>query len=169
MTPHDRLREAREQSGYTRDEIAKELAMTFGWVTDMETEPEHVSYVVLPDLFRLCDMCRLTPLQLFEDCSKERTGCVGSAQRLVGALRSRLDEVDQPLEEVEDQLGWYLSDVLRDPQTVYGRTTNFLRDISTYVGWDWLGCLQQWFEHWQQTQEKPGIGPSDSEGAPPQV
>ncbi len=130
-----RLEAAREAAGIDIGDAAAALDIRFAWYADLERyDDEVLTTLSYRQVVLLGDLLGLDLVSFFGGSGRHR-----AFDELAADLRARL--ADQPLEALEDEVGWELGPQLEDPQRFAELPLDALADITRAVGADWRDFL----------------------------
>jgi hypothetical protein len=129
------VRVAREAAGKDPGELAAALDMSYESYVDIESYGDEItSAVSFRDVVTLGDLLGLDLRRLFG----ADDGVVTFAE-LAAAVHSRLGET--ALEQLENEVGWELADVVSDPAAFAEFSLDGLADVAAPFGLDWRHLL----------------------------
>jgi hypothetical protein len=80
----------------------------------------------------------MTPAELFsEDVSGSDDAHLSFAE-FIEKVKSHIESHDMTVPEFEDKVGWELESLLNDPEEIWKRNVEFLKDVCVEVGINWL-------------------------------
>jgi hypothetical protein len=129
------VRVAREATGKDPGELAAALDMSYESYVDIESYDDEITSVVsFRDVVTLADLVELDLRRLFG-----ADDTVVTFAELGAAVCSRLGET--PLEQLENEVGWELADVVSDPAAFAEFSLDGLADVAAPFGLDWRHLL----------------------------
>jgi hypothetical protein len=130
-----RLEAAREAAGIEYGDVAAALDISFASAVDLERyDDEILTAVSYRQVVLLGRLLGLDVMAFFGGSGRRR-----SFDELAAELRARLE--DQPLDALEDEVGWELGPQLDAPERFADYPLDALEDISRAVGADWREFL----------------------------
>lgn len=137
----DKIRQKRLAVGKSEREMAELIGINLPSYFDLESyDDEVVDCLSLSQLSKMYRALNMTHADLFS----EEVGGSGNADRLsfaefIEKVKSHIESHGMTVPEFEDKVGWELESLLNDPEEIWGRNVQFLKDVCVEVGVDWLG------------------------------
>jgi hypothetical protein len=126
---------AREAAGKDPGELAAALDMSYESYIDIESYDDEITSVVsFRDVVTLAELLELDLRRLFG-----ADDTVVTFAELPAAVRTRLRET--PLEQLENEVGWELAEVVSDPAAFAEFSLDGLADVAAPLGLDWRYLL----------------------------
>ena len=136
-----RLREARERSGKTIDEMASLLDLSRESYNDLEVYDDEVILVLsLEELVTLSKALDIDLVEFFSNGSSRPQESV-SLDALAGKINEYLTANKLTLAEFEEAVGWELANCLTEPSQFMNFNLDGLMDVSKPLGVDWRAVL----------------------------
>jgi transcriptional regulator with XRE-family HTH domain len=129
------VRAAREAAGKDPRELAAALNVSYESYADIETYDDEITTSI--SFANLVTLAELLDLDLRHMFGADDT--VLTFGELAVAVRTRLGTT--PLDELEDELGWELADVLADASAFAEFSLDGLADVAAPFGLDWRHLL----------------------------
>ena len=153
MEANERLREIRERLRLSPAEAAERTGLPRMALFDLEAYPEEAEKVATLDgLFHVCRGYGIRPAEIFQDAAKGSEGQKGEPERLAQALKDLAAQEGKSLSELDEELDFFIEPLVRNPMLYYECGVEHLRTTCAMVGWDWLACLEHWFDRWQNAE-----------------
>ena len=139
----DKIRRKRLAAGKSEGEMAELIGINLPSYFDLESyDDEVVDCLSLRELSKMCRALNITPANLLSDEMKG-SGNPGrlSFTEFIEGVKSHIESHDMTVPEFEDKVGWELESLLNDPEEMWERNVQFLKDVCVEVGIDWLGVV----------------------------
>ena len=135
------LREARERSGKTVDEMASLLGISRPSYYDLETYNDEIILVVsLKQLITLSHALGIDLVEFFSNGAPKPAESV-SLQALAESINEYLSANKLTVAEFEDAVGWEVANCLTDPSQFLNFNVDGLKDVTRPLGLDWRAVL----------------------------
>jgi len=135
------LREARERSGKTVDEMASLLGISRPSYYDLETYDDEIILVVsLKQLVTLSHALGINLVEFFSNGAPKPAESV-SLEALAESINEYLAANKLTVAEFEDAVGWELANCLADPRQFMNFNLDGLKDVTRPLGIDWRAVL----------------------------
>jgi len=143
-----KLRTAREKAGLSLLGAVEATGVGELRFRDMEACDDLFFCALLTEVFAICRVCQTSPEELWAEFVSDRSCKTGSPEELIRELMNRANESPLPLHQVWDHVGWDIDamGLAQQPGKMLQQNVDCLRDICLYIEWDWLACLQRWYE-----------------------
>jgi hypothetical protein len=138
-----RIADARVASALTPSELAGLLGIGLPSYWDLEThDDEAFSCLSLRQLCTLADALHVSARGLVSDDPSSPTQQALTDVEIGAALHRQLAAVGDDVETLGDQLGWDVTDAIRDPARIWEEwCVNTLRDVCEPLDLNWRGLL----------------------------
>ena len=137
-----RLREARERSGKTIDEMAALLDLSWESYRDLEMHDDEVVLVLsLQELVTLSKALGIDLVEFFSDGAPKPEESV-SLDALAEKIKEYIAAHNLSVAEFEEAVGWELANSLTDPGQFMNLNLDGLMDITRPLNLDWRAVLQ---------------------------
>ena len=139
---NERLRRARESRKKSVDEVARKLGISFKDYYEWEAhEAELNMAMTLKQLSHLSSALGIRTSQLFDDTD---IGChFISPNQLSDRIKSHLESHRISIPDFEEQVGFFIEEVLTDPLKILEWNVDCLRFVCAEIGIDWRQALPQ--------------------------
>jgi DNA-binding XRE family transcriptional regulator len=135
------LREARERSGKTVDEMASLLGISRPSYYDLETYDDEIILVIsLKQLFTLSHALGIDLVEFFSNGAPKPAESV-SLEALAEKINEYLKAHNLTVAEFEEAVGWEVANCLADPSQFMNFNLDGLMDVSRPLGVDWRALL----------------------------
>jgi len=135
------LREARERSGKTVDEMASLLGISRPSYYDLETYDDEIILVVsLKQLVTLSHALGIDLVEFFSNGAPKPAESV-SLEALAESINEYLTANNLTVAEFEDAVGWELANCLTEPRQFMNFNVDGLKDVTRPLGIDWRAVL----------------------------
>lgn len=136
----EKIRRKRLAAGKSEEEMADLIGINLPSYFDLESyDDEVVDCLSLSELSEMCRALNTTPADLL---SGELKGSDKpyhlSFPEFIERIESHIASLGMTVSELEDKVGWELESLLNDPEGVWERNVQFLKDVCVEVGVDWL-------------------------------
>jgi DNA-binding XRE family transcriptional regulator len=136
-----RLREARERSGKTVDEMASLLGISRESYYDLETYDDEIILVIsLKQLVTLSHALGIDFVEFFSNGAMKPAASV-SLEALAEKINEYLTAHNLTVAEFEEAVGWEVANCLADPSQFMNFNLDGLMDVSRPLGVDWHALL----------------------------
>jgi transcriptional regulator with XRE-family HTH domain len=136
-----RLREARERSGKTVDEMASLLGISREWYYDLETYDEEICDTIsLRQLVTLTHALGIDLVDFFSNGAPKPAESL-SLEALAEKINEYLIAHNLTVAEFEEAVGWEVANCLADPRQFMNFNLDGLMDVSRPLGIDWRAVL----------------------------
>ena len=136
-----RLREARERSGKTIDEMASLLDVSRESYNDLEVYDDEIILVLsLQELVTLSKALGIDLVEFFSNGGSKPQESV-SLDALAGKINEYLTANNVTLAEFEEAVGWEVANCLTEPSEFMNFNLDGLMDVSRPLGVDWRAVL----------------------------
>ena len=136
-----RLREARERSGKSVDDMASLLGISREWYFDLEDYDEEITDTVsLRQLVLLSKAIGIDLVDFFSNGAPKPVESV-SLEALAEKINEYLTAQNLTVAEFEEAVGWELANCLTDPNQFMNFNLDGLMDVSRPLGVDWRAVL----------------------------
>ena len=136
----DKIRRKRLAAGKSEGEMAELVGISFESYFDLESyDDEVVDCLSLSELSKMCRALNITPADLLSDevVGSDNPPHLSFAQ-FIERVKSYIESHGMTVPEFEDKVGWELESLLNDPEAIWERNVQFLKDVCVEVGIDWL-------------------------------
>ena len=134
-----KLLAARNRLHRTPDEMAKLLDIPVAAYYDLEAfDDELTTSLSMRQVAQLFNTLGVEPTTFFETDPTEALSSDGFVTKINEYLKTR----QITIAEFEDQVGWDIDPLLKDPSRLLSYNVDGLRDISSGIGVHWLSVLQ---------------------------
>lgn len=135
----DKIRQKRLAVGKSEREMAELIGINLPSYFDLESyDDEVVNCLSLSELSKMNQALNMTPAELFsEDVSGSDDAHLSFAE-FIEKVKSHIESHDMTVPEFEDKVGWELESLLNDPEEIWKRNVEFLKDVCVEVGINWL-------------------------------
>lgn len=135
----DKIRQKRLAVGKSEREMAELIGINLPSYFDLESyDDEVVDCLSLSELSKMNQALNMTPAELFsEDVSGSDDAHLSFAE-FIEKVKSHIESHDMTVPEFEDKVGWELESLLNDPEEIWKRNVEFLKDVCVEVGINWL-------------------------------
>jgi len=134
-----KLRQAREATGKSRQEIAVLAGLSTSTYCDLEEQDGELNMVVsLREVSKLASALGISTRFIFDDNIE---GQPISPERLCSKINEHLTRTKMSIAEFEDRVGFVIGPALLDPVEVLKWNIDCLRFVCKEVGVDWLAAL----------------------------
>ena len=136
----DKIRQKRLAVGKSEGEMAELIGINLPSYFDLESyDDEVVDCLSLSELSKMYRALNMTHADLF---SEEVRGS-GNADHLsfaefIEKVKSHIEAHGMTVPEFEDKVGWELESLLNDPEEIWERNVQFLKEVCVEVGVNWL-------------------------------
>jgi len=135
------LREARERSGKTVDEMASLLSISRPSYYDLETYDDEIILVVsLKQLVTLSHALCIDLIEFFSNGAPKPAESV-SLEALAESINEYLTANKLTVAEFEDAVGWEVANCLTDPSQFLNFNLDGLKDVTKPLSVDWRAVL----------------------------
>lgn len=136
----DKIRQKRIAAGRSEEEMAELIGINLPSYFDLESyDDEVVDCLSLSELRKMYRALNMTPADLFsEDVSGNDDARHLSFAEFSKKVKSHIESHGMTVPEFEDKVGWELQSLLNDPEEIWERNVQFLKDVCVEVGIDWL-------------------------------
>jgi DNA-binding XRE family transcriptional regulator len=135
------LREARERSGKTVDEMASLLGISRPSYYDLETYDNEIILVIsLKQLVTLSHALGIDLVEFFSNGATKPAESV-SLEALAEKINEYLKAHNLTVAEFEEAVGWEVANCLADPNQFMNFNVDGLMDVSRPLGVDWRALL----------------------------
>jgi len=135
------LREARERSGKTVDEMASLLGISRPSYYDLETYDDEIILVVsLKQLVTLSHALCIDLIEFFSNGAPKPAESV-SLEALAESINEYLTANKLTVAEFEDAVGWEVANCLTDPSQFLNFNLDGLKDVTKPLSVDWRAVL----------------------------
>lgn len=135
------LREARERSGKTVDEMASLLGISRPSYYDLETYDDEIILVIsLKQLVTLSHALGIDLVEFFSNGAPRPAESV-SLEALAESINEYLTANKLTVAEFEDAVGWEVANCLTDPSQFLNFNVDGLKDVTRPLGLDWRAVL----------------------------
>ena len=135
------LREARERSGKTVDEMASLLGISRPSYYDLETYDDEIILVVsLKQLVTLSHALGIDLVEFFSNGAPKPAESV-SLEALAESINEYLTANKLTVAEFEDAVGWEVANCLTDPSQFLNFNLDGLKDVTKPLSVDWRAVL----------------------------
>lgn len=136
-----RLREARERSQKSIDEMAALLDLSWESYNDLEEFDEEIINVLsLQELITLSKVLGIDLVDFFSNGASKPAESV-SLDALAGKINEYLTAHNLTVAEFEEAVGWEVANCLTEPRQFMNFNVDGLRDVSMPLGIDWRAVL----------------------------
>jgi transcriptional regulator with XRE-family HTH domain len=149
MKPHDKLRQAREDSGAAYFSVAEAAGVGANTYWDLEGFDDDLYMTVsLAEIGRIASVLGLSMEELFAADRPHITGRkLAGLEPLIQLVLDRVRVTGRPLSAFEDEVGWALADAVERPTAAWDQwNVDCFRDVCGALGIDWLSVMQGAFE-----------------------
>jgi DNA-binding XRE family transcriptional regulator len=137
-----RLREARERSGKTIDEMAALLDLSWESYRDLEMHDDEIlDSVSLQELVTLSKALGIDLVEFFSDGGAKPDDSV-SLDALAGKIKDYIAAHGLTVAEFEEAVGWEVANCLTDPSQFMSFNLDGLMDVTGPLGVDWCAVLK---------------------------
>ena len=137
----DRLKAARAKAGLSAEVVGAHVGLGANWYWDLEAyDSELTSNVSLAHLSVLCDVLGTSPQDLILGAGSPPVGTI-SFTELGTALNERMRQLGLTADELGQQVGWNVKDVVVDSEELWNFTLDGVRDLCRATDLDWKGIL----------------------------
>ena len=135
------LREARERSGKTVDEMASLLSISRPSYYDLETYDDEIILVIsLEQLVTLSHALGIDLVEFFSNGAPKPAESV-SLEALAESINEYLTANKLTVAEFEDAVGWEVANCLTDPSQFLNFNLDGLKDVTKPLSVDWRAVL----------------------------
>jgi len=136
-----RIREARERSGKSIDEMASLLGISREWYFDLEDyDQEILDTVSLRQLVTLSHALGLDLVDFFSNGAAKPAESV-SLDALAEKINEYLTAHNLTVAEFEEAVGWEVAKCLAEPREFMNFNVDGLKDVTKPLGVDWRAVL----------------------------
>ena len=135
------LREARERSGKTIEEMASLLGISWESYNDLETYDDEIILVIsLKQLVTLSHALCIDLIEFFSNGAPKPAESV-SLEALAESINEYLTANKLTVAEFEDAVGWEVANCLTDPSQFLNFNLDGLKDVTKPLSVDWRAVL----------------------------
>ena len=135
------LREARERSGKTIEEMASLLGISWESYNDLETYDDEIILVIsLEQLVTLSHALGIDLVEFFSNGAPKPAESV-SLEALAESINEYLTANKLTVAEFEDAVGWELANCLTEPREFLNLNLDGLMDVTRPLSVDWRAVL----------------------------
>jgi len=135
------LREARERSGKTIEEMASLLGISWESYNDLETYDDEIILVIsLEQLVTLSHALGIDLVEFFSNGAPKPAESV-SLEALADSINEYLTANKLTVAEFEDAVGWEVANCLTDPSQFLNFNLDGLKDVTKPLSVDWRAVL----------------------------
>jgi len=135
------LREARERSGKTIEEMASLLGISWESYNDLETYDDEIILVIsLEQLVTLSHELCIDLIEFFSNGAPKPAESV-SLEALAESINEYLTANKLTVAEFEDAVGWEVANCLTDPSQFLNFNLDGLKDVTKPLSVDWRAVL----------------------------
>jgi len=135
------LREARERSGKTIEEMASLLGISWESYNDLETYDDEIILVIsLEQLVTLSHALGIDLVEFFSNGAPKPAESV-SLEALAESINEYLTANKLTVAEFEDAVGWEVANCLTDPSQFLNFNLDGLKDVTKPLSVDWRAVL----------------------------
>ena len=135
------LREARERSGKTIEEMASLLGISWESYNDLETYDDEIILVIsLEQLVTLSHALGIDLIEFFSNGAPKPAESV-SLEALAESINEYLTANKLTVAEFEDAVGWEVANCLTDPSQFLNFNLDGLKDVTKPLSVDWRAVL----------------------------
>jgi transcriptional regulator with XRE-family HTH domain len=132
------LRQLRENSGRSREELARAGGISVASYYDLETYDDELDIAIsVLSVARIASQLGVPPSTLYGGTS----GGAISTRALASLIRTHLEQSGQSLAEFENQVGYRVGEALADPDQFGDYDADGLRAVTIPVGVNWFDVL----------------------------
>lgn len=139
-SPQDRLRRARERSGKSPEEVARHAGLNLPSYYDCEQSHDLWAVISLDELKRICDAVGIRSRSLFSDQPMSDSEMISFAE-LSERIKSFVAASNLPISQLEDEVGFELENVLREPSQIGLWSAEWLKWLCDRLRFEWLKAL----------------------------
>ena len=136
----DKIRQKRIAAGKSEEEMAELIGINLPSYFDLESyDDEVVDCLSLTELRKMYRALNMTPADLFSEEARgsDVAGHLSFAE-FIEKVRSHIEAHGMTVPEFEDKVGWGLESLLNDPEEIWERNVQFLKDVCVELGINWL-------------------------------
>ena len=136
----DKIRQKRSAAGKSEEEMAELIGINLPSYFDLESyDDEVVDCLSLTELRKMYRALNMTPADLFSDEARgsDDAGHLSFAE-FSKKVKSHIESHGMTVPEFEDKVGWELESLLNDPEEIWERNVQFLKDVCVELGINWL-------------------------------
>jgi len=135
------LREARERSGKTIEEMASLLGISWESYNDLETYDDEIILVIsLEQLVTLSHALGIDLVEFFSNGATKPAESV-SLDALAEKINEYLSGHNLTVAEFEEEVGWEVANCLTDPSQFLNFNLDGLKDVTKPLSVDWRAVL----------------------------
>jgi transcriptional regulator with XRE-family HTH domain len=137
------IRDLREKTGKSQDEMAELLGMPLMSYFDLELHDDELFMApVLYEVKKMCDLFGISPIALLNgNEALVQLPVHISFEELMERIKEYLVEKGQTQEQFEDETGWSLSAYLSDPEKLWDEPIIFLQNVCGVLGIGYLAAI----------------------------
>ena len=126
-------------------EMAELIGINLPSYYDLESyDDEVVDCLSLYELKKMCRVLKITPVDLLSDEANNHRGLNHLPfAEFIETVKKYIASEDITVAEFEDKAGWEMEGLLNNPEEIWERNVQFLKDVCAELGINWLSVVPE--------------------------
>lgn len=141
----EKIRQLRLAAGKSEREMAELIGINLPSYFDLESyDDEVIDCLSLTELKKMCQVVKITPVDLLSDKAKiqGRLNHLSFAE-FIETVKKHIASEGMTVREFEDKAGWEMEGLLNNPEEIWERNVQFLKDVCGELGINWLSVVPE--------------------------
>jgi DNA-binding XRE family transcriptional regulator len=141
----DKIRRMRLAAGKSEQEMAELIGINLPSYYDLESyDDEVLDCLSLYELKKMCQVLNITPAELLSDeANNDRRLNHLPFAEFIETVKKYLASEGITVAEFEDKAGWEMEGLLNNPEEIWERNVQFLKDVCGELGINWLSVVPE--------------------------
>ena len=141
----DKIRQMRLAAGKSEVEMAELIGINLPSYYDLESyDDEVLDCLALYELKKMCQVLKITPVDLLSDDANNHSVLNHlSLAEFIEMVKKHIASEGITVTEFEDQAGWEMEGLLNNPEEIWERNVQFLKDVCGKLGISWLSVVPE--------------------------
>ena len=141
----DKIRQLRLAAGRSEKEMAESIGINLPSYYDLESyDVEVLDCLSLNELQKMCRVLEIAPVDLLSDEAKNYSGLNHlSFTEFTEMVKKHIESRGITIAEFEDRVGWEIEGLLNNPEGIWERNVQFLKDACGELGVNWLSVVPE--------------------------